>query len=372
MAHILVSLISDHSIPNFLIIRELPDVDRYLFISTEQMEEKKKTFWLCKSANLSPETCMKPIMVQEDSLVDIQDKLSRIEFDDDDRFTVNLTGGTKIMSIGVYNYFRNRDSRVLYVPIGKNVHRQIFPDIKNRERSIDYRMSVREYVTSYGLDYAAEPKLDTVRGLEDTAAFYRFHEAMDDTGQQILTTLRSMRKRKKKQTPLAEIPDVAAWLAGSPFRPAIPNHLLKEEIRYLTGDWFEESIFFRIRERLALPDGAVSHNLQLVRKDVKNEFDIVFTQDNRLHVVECKTAVDDEKRSIVDDALYKLGALQKDFGLNPRLTLVTLAQSGTRRIDITDDHRKRAEWMGIAIADRNVVQDADPERLIDVILRRIR
>jgi hypothetical protein len=52
-----------------------------------------------------------------------------------------------------------------------------------------------------------------------------------------------------------------------------------------------------------------------------NEFDVMFTKDDALFTVECKSLGQHEDKKT--DILYKIGALQKDFGLRVGSYLVS-------------------------------------------------
>ncbi len=60
--------------------------------------------------------------------LDCHRKIDRwIEGRENSEFVVNLTGGTKIMSIAAYEYFKDFSSKMIYVPIPKNEFITPFP-----------------------------------------------------------------------------------------------------------------------------------------------------------------------------------------------------------------------------------------------------
>ena len=70
---ILISIVSDQTIPNILFIREVKEVDRYIFISTKKMEGKNKTKHIIDAAGISTEN-IDIVDVIEDSISDIENK----------------------------------------------------------------------------------------------------------------------------------------------------------------------------------------------------------------------------------------------------------------------------------------------------------
>ena len=57
------------------------------------------------------------------------------------------------------------------------------------------------------------------------------------------------------------------------------------------------------------------------QKGNKNEFDVIFTKDNALYYVECKSLKQNEDKKV--EVLYKIGALQREFGLRVKSFLVS-------------------------------------------------
>lgn len=113
MANIIISLVSDQTIQNVIFIKSQPPADRYVFITTAHMERsgQSRSEWIEKAAGISAER----IVVIEDDLLDIEQRLSEgLQAGPEDQITVNLTGGTKIMSIGVYNYCQKLTYRKIY------------------------------------------------------------------------------------------------------------------------------------------------------------------------------------------------------------------------------------------------------------------
>ena len=107
MATILVSLVSEQTIPNVLYIRECNNVDGYVFISTEKMDKKNVSQHIMEASGTVSNENSETVIVKEDSLQDIEKELKKQPFNKEDKFLVNLTDGTKIMAIGVYDFSKN-------------------------------------------------------------------------------------------------------------------------------------------------------------------------------------------------------------------------------------------------------------------------
>jgi len=129
----MVSLVSDQTIPNVLgILHFRPDC--LLFVSTPEMEKKEMV-----QATLRVLERRRPgiyrlgenahvVVCREDSILDCHQKLEKwIADQGEGEFVVNLTGGTKLMSIAAYDFFKDYDSRMIYFPITGNFYHVPFP-----------------------------------------------------------------------------------------------------------------------------------------------------------------------------------------------------------------------------------------------------
>jgi len=115
MSKVLVTLVSEQTIPNVEFIREMEDqVDRFLFISTERMEKVGNRQWILDTVKLDQEKVLDPLIVDAFSFEDIEEKLIQA-VNDEDTYIVNLTGGTKIMSLAVYEFFKTLRSEMFYL-----------------------------------------------------------------------------------------------------------------------------------------------------------------------------------------------------------------------------------------------------------------
>ena len=97
---------------------------------------------------------------------------------------------------------------------------------------------------------------------------------------------------------------------------------VRSEIRYLTGGWLEEFCFNEIATFLnnGIDDVVIGVILRN-HEGTENEFDVMFTKDNSLYFVECKSL--DQKYDKETEILYKIYALQQDFGLRIKSFLVS-------------------------------------------------
>jgi hypothetical protein len=316
MSKTIVSILSDHLLPNFLFIKEMEGLySDLLFVSTPQMEMQEKAMHL-EVALGRKEGSVRRIVVANDNYKEILDALRAEQLSDSVEYVVNITGGTKTMSLAVHEYFCQFNASFVYVPIGKNSYYDFSTD---QTHSLDYRVSLNEYFTLYGLAYDYDNDLicDAQR------PFNLFNE------------------QKMSNFYLTE---------ELRFAHKAPRPELR---RYLGGEWFEEYVYLRIKRDFKLRDEDIAKSVKICRLSSTsndNELDVVFVKDNALYVIECKvsmTGYGKEPKSVVDEYLYKLAAISKDFGLRVNSYIFTLHQMWRFAKATQENMSKRMRILGI-------------------------
>ena len=316
MSKTIVSILSDHLLPNFLFIKEMEgQYSDLLFVSTPQMEMQEKAMHL-EVALGRKEGSVRRIVVANDNYKEILDALRAEQLSDSVEYVVNITGGTKTMSLAVHEYFCQFNASFVYVPIGKNSYYDFSTD---QTHSLDYRVSLNEYFTLYGLAY------DYDNGLicDAQRPFNLFNE------QKMSNFYLTEELRYAQKAPRPELR------------------------RYLGGEWFEEYVYLRIKRDFKLRDEDIAKSVKICRLSSTsndNELDVVFVKDNALYVIECKvsmTGYGKEPKSVVDEYLYKLAAISKDFGLRVSSYIFTLHQMWRFSKATQENMSKRMRILGI-------------------------
>jgi hypothetical protein len=380
MKTILVSLVSDQTIPNILAIHHFRP-DELLFITTEKMEKKHKTASIMETLRQLgldyAENFVQKMEVKEDSILDCHRKIEEwMTGREDGEFIVNFTCGTKIMSIAAYEFFKDYGSRMIYIPIPQNEYIMPFPKkTSTRPEQLPLRLSVSQYLSAYGLKVTNSAKLSEYKleasvrsGVADFIVrnYERLKPLLGFLGEKL-------RKHRDDKTYEFHFDFEEATEAEQNFfsqmniefdGSSISKKLTRAEIGFLTGGWLEEYCLNEILKIEGIDDAVIG--LKLMNKQGSdNEFDVMFTKDNSLYVVECKSLdQNDDKKT---DALYKVGALQKEFGLRVGSFLVTtsphvLGKDGKLRSSV----RSRAEQFNTAV----VLQD-ELSKLAEKIIERI-
>lgn len=320
MKKVLVSILSDHLVPNYLFIKEMRgQYNELLFIGTPYTESKAIATHL-ENALENRKSNIKKVILESDQYQEGVQSLENISLPTDVHYIVNLTGGTKIMSLIVYDFFRKLNSSFYYIPIGKNTYCNIEEE---NMHALQYRISLREYFTLYGLHYECDNGL-----LKEAKTTFQFFE-----------------KQKKRKFYLSD--------------EIKKSHQAETatDKKYYAGEWFEEYTYLRIKKELNLREQDIAMSLKIYREDSQNndnEIDVAFMYENALYIIECKVSMNGygkEKWQTIEDYLYKLAAISKDFGLIVRPYIFTLHKMEELPDGSLKGLQKRMQILGI----RNII-----------------
>lgn len=351
---ILITLISDQSIPNLLFIRSWPEFERYIFITTEQMERKGRCDDLIRVAKL-PDAKVQKIKVLPESLNDVQARLEALQLPQSHRYIVHLTGGNKIMALGAYQFFLTRNSEMYYAPIGVNGYEKVFP--RTDEQLVPFRESVSllDYRQIYDVQVeSCQSDISRPAALAEQL----FHRSWPL--QPLFKTLISNKANFEDQNskplpslPIRQVPGLLSWLNDIGFQASPDGVLRPDELQWLTGGWFEEFVFHTLKSQLKLPTQAIGLNVKVRQKGSPNEFDIMFIHNNDLYVIECKSRL---TKVMFDQTAYKLAAIKKDLGLQAKSYLFSSENYHNKDTkQIHEFARLRAKHLNIQIRGRKQI-----------------
>ena len=320
MSTILVSILSKHTLPNYLFIREIEGkYDELLFITTPEVDKDNRGFQL-QTALGKDNGDVVYVTVDGNDYRKALDDLRNWEIRKGDKYIVNLTGGTKMMSLAVHDFFLHFDTHFYYVPIGKN---QYYNLSTGMWLPLLYRASLKEYFALYGMKYTCNNTL--TYSAEQTSALFE----------------KVRYKQFKLPRKLMHANDEGVWKTP-------------EDKRYYGGGWFEEYTYSRIKRQYGLRDEDIALSLKIYRNKVQatndNELDVTFIRDNALYVIECKVTMIGFNTTVphtIETYLYKLAAISKDYGLVVNPYLFTLHQMSSLTKGTLHNIDKRCRILGI-------------------------
>lgn len=338
MSHIYICLVSEQTVPNILGIFH-NDPEKVIFCSTKKMEQEKRTDAIINTLRLYGKDYglrSDRIVVDQDCLEDCEAQIMQevVRKYQGNQFVINLTGGTKIMVLAAYNVFQQIEGvRMIYTPIPKNEFLEIYPRTDKCSSPVSYllRLTVEGYVTAYGVGVKNHHKVEKLKAnarknRELCNWMVEHYRDIEDILGELYGRLKDQRDNRTFRLKLDYQPKKGSereFLKKLGLHEGRGKAFTKEEIRFLTGDWLSDYCFNEIS---SLPIDDCVTGIELVSpKGADNEFDVMFTKDNALYLLECKSLK--QKHDKDADILYKISALQHDFGLRVTGFLVSTART---------------------------------------------
>jgi hypothetical protein len=247
-----------------------------------------------------------------------------------DEVTLNVTGGTKLMSLAAQKVAEVSEWKLFYVDVDTDrviwLHRDAPP-----AQALTEQLRLRQYLQGYGFSLPHAPQ-----GMQVTPA-----------RQQLIDTL--LRQIGSLEAPLSQL----NWLAQIAEDKKCLNEDMNERQReprsleallrhfeeagclkverdciqfcseedrdFVKGGWLEAHVFrsvVSLNKAKALGIRESAANLEVCNdQGVKNELDVAFMARNRLFVIECKTArMDKPEAPKANDTLFKLAEIGQRIG----------------------------------------------------------
>jgi hypothetical protein len=351
MRRILVTLVSSQTIPNVQFIKE-KKADHHLFVATPETKELQN--WIMNACELDQEQ-VTSISILPFSYKNIYGTLKNL-LEQNAIYIVNLTGGTKIMSLAVNDLFRTVPAELFYLT-GKNNYIQIYPEKSESEFLLQSSISLKDYLVACGFIVSQSPYPQFPLSTSEKIFTYFLSNFNKDTDAIALQFLRN--HRSKNITDITICTELPSFLVRIGYQPLDGLKLSKREIKYLTGDWFEEYLFFKIQAFTNLQQDAIGTGVVITKQNVQNEFDVMVVKDGVLHIFECKTSIwldFDETKNIIVETIYKADSLRNKLGLFAKTSIVTLSDLSNSKIK---QHLLRANENGIKVIGKENFMDLD-------------
>ncbi len=333
---VMACLVSQQHVPNLLAIRAVKP-DWLVLLVTPGMKKRDKHTHLFKALAAGGQDYSANYEVvdvtDENSIAAISRTLEQsLEKHPDDEWIVNLTGGTKPMSMGAYVFSRDKELKTLYIAESDQHHAVDLLD--GASTVLNHHISTAEFLAGYGFDLRNSHMLEKsekgARKWVKMAAMLTAHQ--DDASlRYMLGRLQILKERTMKVSRrvweregliLSDRDDIS--LHNSSLRAAIAKdfslkesgtkltgHLNKYAAEFLTGKWMEVFVWglllsFENRGIWDLHLGVTAGGKE---PGESNEFDVSFMQDQSLCIVECKTGGQGHDPG-ANSTLYKIEAVK--------------------------------------------------------------
>ena len=273
MARVLVSIITRHNIPNYLFCKQMRgNSDRRLYIVTEHVRNKEAQVF---SEIIKARENLFVTLDANNYKQNVDTMKAFTERYPDDSYIVNLTGGTKAMSMAVHDVLVNHCGEFYTV----TQDAKAFYNFQTGEQtpfSPKSFVPLSNYLKLYGLNMQRTERQSVQRANEvfnqmRDCGFDKVDCALVDTAQE---------------------QDSA------------------EERKYLSGEWFEDYVYYRLRKDFPeIRENDIASSVKLYKNERtsqannSSEIDVIFVKDNALYTIECKVGLDpDEIRAAMNKA----------------------------------------------------------------------
>lgn len=360
-----ICLISDQLLANFLPIK-LERPDKVFIISTQYTEKRglserfEKLLALLnipvqRAKSLAPDDNFSQL---HEYFISVYDEITALNADN---ITLNLTGGTKLMSLAAYEMLNADCQRVIYT----NTQAGKIDELRTKTSTpLPNLLTVEEYLISYGVspkNYNNQSSdwiglVKSRRSLSKQLADFfskdkRFLSTLNYKVQQAVSKKRNstyIELTRPKQSFDRLIPAQINLLKQCQTFKLIDcsennsiNFCSAEAAQYLGGFWLEEYAYL-IATDVGFDEIRCGQAIQW-DKVTRNELDMVIVHNNRLLIMECKTRRYDKDRRKDNDSIYKLDSVAEDLrGLYGSKWLLSVD-------DIDERTKKRAKSQGVKV-----------------------
>jgi hypothetical protein len=248
---------------------------------------------------------------------------------------VAMTGGTRLMAMGLERLARELGARMLYIDQSRPME---LLDVETGAReTIAHQLSLPEFFLAHGFDVRM-PKVSRKMLARERAAricvlrrepiTYKNTNSNDDCS----NARKRLREGREPDTAIVAVNDAdlrEALLEAFPEvvwnGPYLAGGFSRELGEFLTGGWLETFLFClmaRNQEALSIRDVRMNVTFQARDTRVKNEIDICFMRGSYLHAIECKTGMPASRTAV--DSLYKIeSVIHQTRAMHTRASLVT-------------------------------------------------
>jgi Card1-like, endonuclease domain len=369
---VLLCLLSEQHVPNLLSVHHFRP-ERLLLVETEDMKRRGVGDHFLRALRVGgldyANRCEREPLAHEDALPEIR-RVLQVAYGRHPtaEWIVNVTGGTKPMSIAAYQFFSVLNAETIYIS-SRDPQLIRWMD-GSRSEPCRHRPSVAEFLAGYGFESRKPPSKvaeaekrasqwwDCARVLAAHAPAEDLLRFNDD-GERKQARDRGMRLEECHLNP--------AWLSIEPVCQALqqtfglPGKVDKYQAQFLSGEWLEVFLWGLLdRNRGPLGVWDVNLGLEPARfgDTSGNEFDVAFMRDYSLWMIECKTG--EQGHDLGGEIFYKVEAVVRQFrALHVRTILATasdfLLDPKTGRVK--QGLRTRAEIYRCIIAGREQIRE---------------
>lgn len=243
---------------------------------------------------------------------------------------LNITGGTKIMALAAFEVFREMEKTIIYVDTQNKSIQVLSP--KSQSITSKGLVKVKVYLEAYGQNVIKDRTNPERAKLHEPAInslvqnFDKFRNAIKTLNKYAAPLRRA--RTFPLQVPIAEqdrqtpgFNELAALFQEHQIINLKDNGMEftdLADVEFASGGWLEEYVFY-VASKLPITDLRMGIEVKWDQRGPKppeNEYDVLFTHNNRLYLVECKTKrfEGSDREDFNNDLIYKLESLKDAAG----------------------------------------------------------
>ena len=332
--HLHLCIVSKQPTPNIVpLLDQHLQVDEVILIHTNSFKiqaqrlAKALQYYQIKSQLIPLSHYQTPAELREFFIQLVDTLLSKNE---NIRLYANLTGGTKSMSLALYEvalmtesdgthaYYMNTDDTLIwYLPKSK---------ADSAPYDLEDRIKLTPFLIAHGWKPLTKPKgTDHPQWRPLTEQLLNHIEDWQQPLTQlnfIATNAKNKELRSKPPHPLnAPLKRLIDLLQDAGLLQLENNtvQFSDDDARFFcNGGWLEEAVFHALKQLSSknrkIQDYAQGLEIQFDLSNTQNELDAVALVDNKLVIIECKTHNTKANPKILRDSLFKLGSLIENIG----------------------------------------------------------
>lgn len=331
-------IISGQPIANYLpLIDEELKPENVILLVTPEMQDVAKNFQdILKNKNIKYDIVN---IKDNDSFSTIQDTiLNIIEKYPDTNIALNATGGTKWLSLAAATVFMMDKKPVFY--INENTDEAFFLS-EHSHHKLKTKLSLKEHLALYGYTMSEDKEKN------------KLSESHKKFCENIIININKMKSEISLLNKLAtEASDLSTKIPKDiskhfeiilkdgeecglfSVNDSIITFNSHDDKRFCNGIWLELYAFRLVNDVLKKNEQLTAHcsvSIKHNKTQTKNELDIAFIANNRLHIIECKTKNTDDSSG---EFVYKLDSIASNLASSTKRMIISyhsLKQGDSKR-----------------------------------------
>lgn len=346
--HNQICLISEQNTPDFLgALTQRQKKPKMRAIVTARMKKEAEIYKsACKSRGISCELWE----LERIEISAIEELLDRIYFSDpENTWAVNITGGTKIMAIAAHGWATKNGIPAFYVDTG---NREIYT-FENGKRRSEPLPDVADYASLLSLHgYTIQNKIESPVRPEARANLDELLEVailtpgvVHELNYIAQSAEKYLTASYRSSDDLGKALAICKKAGKLDYRENAVVFLDEEARRWCNGVWLEQyvqAVLAGLKREKRINSWASS--AEVTKNKTKNELDAIFTANNRLYVIECKT-----QRASGADGINAASILYKADSINGRVAGIFTQSLICSLDELNRSDMSRAKEMGIEI-----------------------